>query len=369
MRRIITLFDYTKNPYVPLLSLVIDKTAKWHYFYLKGTHKTIYEIENNIVAFRELFSEPCMINDFKSHVQAFDLPHRVDYNVYDIALPLIKAGDDPKKSLVTAAKEFKQELSEWMKIRANASVVYQMLENSGILFFNVRKFPIYHMDTFSGRSSTTGFNIQGTSMKDEIRSMQSFPNFVHLDWLSADLRMAAIMSGDEAMLRSFDVSDPYGFLSAAVGVKRNLVKRLFLKSMYSFKFDHPIFEVFPKFKEFLSARLDKLRSVGFLDSALGRKFYLYGDRNELSVFNAQFQGSVAHMMQLVLINLYKLLPEYILTEMHDSIVLSCNNTDTKSVMDRVVEIMIEPINGYIMPVKASVGPRWKEWGECLVRRS
>jgi len=368
MRRIITLFDYTKYPHVPLLSLIIDKTAKWHYFYLKGTHKTIYEIENNIIAFRELFNEPCMINDFKSHVQAFNLPRNVNYDVYDIAIPLIKIGDDPKKSLIAAASEFKQESSEWMKIRANASVVYQVLENTGILFFNVKKYPIYHMDTFSGRSSTTGFNVQGTSEKDEIRSMQCFSNFVHLDWLSADLRMAAIMSDDDVMLRSFEVSDPYDFISEATGDRRDLVKRLFLKSLYSFKFDHPVFEVYPKFKDFLNDRLDKLRSVGYLESILGRRFYLKGDRNELSVFNAQFQGSVAHMMHFVLINFYKLLPEYILTEMHDSIVMSCSHTDIKSVVDKAVGIMVKPMN-YVMPVKVSSGTKWKEWQECLVRRS
>jgi DNA polymerase-1 len=139
--------------------------------------------------------------------------------------------------------------------------------------------------------------------------------------------------------------------------------------MYSFKFDHPVFEAYPKFKIFLNERLEKLRSDGYLDSILGRRFYISGDRKELSVFNAQFQGSVAHMMQIALIRLYKLFPEFVFTEMHDSIVMSCNLADIKRIMNESLDIMVNPIDDYIMPVKVSVGRRWKRWKGCKEKRN
>ena len=370
MRYIITAFDYSKKLPKPLMSLVIDDNAKYYPFYIGGTRRKIIEIENDICEFKNLFNEQCIVNDFKAHVAAFNLDRVCLYDCYDPAIPVIKLKNDPRVDLKEAAKEIiKYKPSPWMKIRANA---YQMLEERGVHYYNSTVYPIYTLDTFTGRSKTSGFNIQGITEKEIVRSIYDDPYFIHLDWVAADLRMAAIMSKDKAMLDSFNTSDPYTYVGEQLKHEftREDIKSTLLKAFYSLNFTHPIFELFPKFREFCLERKEFLNKNDYLTSLLGRKFYINekDKRSALSVFNSQFQGSVAHIMQMCLIKLYKSNPEAIFTEMHDSTVITGSKASMSALVKQSSEIMFEPVNGVYMPLKVSVGSDWKKWKKVLEKR-
>jgi len=369
MRYIATAFDFSKRYPVPLMSLVIDKSAKFYTFYLKGSKRKIIDIQNDVLEFKQLFNEQCMVNDFKSHIKAFNLDKHVLYNVFDSAIDISRS-EDIKKSLVDYIRLLSStEPMVWMKLRANASIVYQHLEDVGVKFFGVLKYPQYNLGTYTGRSSTEGFNIQGSTDKDQIRSIYDDKYFLHLDWIAADLRMAALMSGDDVMISSFNQSDPYSYISSELKeFSRSELKSTFLKSFYSLDFKNPIFELFPRFRSFCYDRLKKLELDGYLSSILKRRFYVGGDRSKLSVFNSQFQGSVVHLMQSSLIKIFRENPKCMITEMHDSIIASGSKQSMPHLLKVLSNIMYEPISGIIMPIKISIGTEWKKWKKVKEKR-
>ena len=105
--------------------------------------------------------------------------------------------------------------------------------------------------TFTGRSKTSGFPIQGTTDKHDIKLLPDKRGyFIHFDWISADLRIASIISEDEELQESFKKSDPYDYISNILGegFSRSDCKIEFLKPIYSLSPDAPILDLFPKFQ-------------------------------------------------------------------------------------------------------------------------
>jgi DNA polymerase I-like protein with 3'-5' exonuclease and polymerase domains len=255
-------------------------------------------------------------------------------------------------------------------------VVYQDIEDRGVRDNFKKMHPIYSRDTFTGRSKSLSFNVQGATEEYDIKSIFDDDKvFVHFDWLAADIRMASFMSQDERMELAFKQSDPYTILVEYLNdpeFSRDKIKIEFLRAFYSLKFDDPIFGIYPRFKEYMQSKVNELDESGYSTSIVGRRYYLKGD-NKLGVFNAQFQGSVAHAMQALLVKIYQKFRYNILTEMHDSVVLCCPEKLVIPIIKDVVNIMKDPLSGYvdpspIMPVKVSVGRKWKAWKTVRVYR-
>jgi hypothetical protein len=372
MQHVLTLFDYTKTPPLPLQSVVIGDSVRFYTFYLLDTGIKVREIEEQVKQFRELFEQTTCVNDFKAHVAAFNLDKHVEYDVYDMNLPPIRIAPrgelHGKKLLAKIAAEYmKLEPSPWNQLLANASVVYQHLEELGVRNGHKRMPVHYSLETTSGRSKTLGYNVQGTTAQENVRSTRDENTvLVHFDWVAADLCMAANMSGDEAMLDSFKESDPYMAIANHLNspeFDRAACKGMFLKAFYSLNTNSPIFDVFPTFKEWMLDRVNFMRRHGYVESIMGRRFR---GENELSVFNSQFQGSVAHAMQATLRGLFYGCGSNFVAEIHDSLVMSAPATEVGSLISRVVPVMISPFEGWLetpprMPLKVSVGSSWKQW--------
>ena len=372
MRYVLTAFDYSIDPPLPLQSIVIDNNIKFYTFYLPGTGNKLRQIYREIEEFKSVFVDKSIcINDFKTHVKTFNLPKCVNYDIYDLNLPHLdhKCLGNIRKGLINIAKiVVRRKPKQWNKLLANSSVVYQYLEDRGVFHGYRRVFPRYSIETFAGRSKTMSFNLQGTTDKFDIRHIEENGYQVQFDWIGADLLIAAYMSGDKEMLGSFDNSDPYTKMAKLLNSSqfpREQCKRDFMRAIYSLSVNHPILELFPTFKKWMISRITQMREDGYLISLLGRKYRIKGD-NELSVFNAQFQGGVAHAMQATLIRLFDDFSQNLLAEVHDTIVLVCKGVDLKELIEEVGQIMLCPLKGYvdnppIMPVKISIGKRWRKW--------
>jgi hypothetical protein len=376
MKHILTLFDYSHKPPWPLISLVVDGVSrpKFHIFYLPKTGIKLGQIRENITQFKSLFDGPVLLNDMKSHIQAFDVDYSDD--LYDMCLPRLKGGDNPKHYLVDIAKVVvRMKPAAWMRLAAQVSFVYQHLENRGVRVSLRRMHPRYSLETYTGRSKCLDFNVQGASEEYDIRpsDVDDF-YFVHFDWVAADIRMASFMSGDKQMELSYRKSDPYTDLTEFLNdadFTRDKVKVEFLKSFYSLNFESPIFGPYPDFRREMIRRKEFLDLNGYSLSVLGRRFLFSKDK--LSTFNAQFQGSVAHAMHASLVKIAGLYPDNLLTEMHDSIVLYCPRSSIPDVIEDVIDIMYDPLKGLcdpspVMPVKVSIGRKWKRWKLLKVYR-
>lgn len=374
MQHVLTLFDYTCYPPLPLQSIVVGEDIKFYTFYIKGTGVKIKQIWEAIEEFKAIFETPTCVNDFKSHIQAFNLDRHVEYDVYDMNIPSIKftpqCEDAGKRFLAKVMSEFRGVRFElWNRLFANASVVYQTIEDNGVRDDYKRLPVIYSLDTYTGRSKTLRYSVQGATEECDIKSVREANEvLVHFDWIAADMRMAAVMSGDQDMLDSYKESDPYTRMAEYLNdpqFPRDKCKTQFLKAIYSLNIDNPVLDFYPIFKQWMRDRLGFMRRECHLDTIMGRKFSWNKD-NELSVFNSQFQGSVAHAMQAALTKLFVNYRNNILVDMHDSVVMSCSESMLKGLIDAVVPIMTDPLNGCVdqspfMPLKVSVGTKWKQW--------
>jgi len=373
-----TLFDYSVRPPEPLAAITYDKKAEFHIFYLRGTGLNIKEIRENLEKFKLYFRSDFFVNDFKTHLKAFDLGLFADYRAYDWCSPKLnykpKSLLEAKKILVTSLGEMmSDEPKRWQQLIANSSAVYEFLGRTGILHFRNQMFPYYDLDTFSGRSRCLDFNVQGLGEDEEVHHVAGRNNiFVHFDWISADLIMAAFLSQDKDLNKSFRESDPYTYLSGVLGIPRPEAKNALLRSLYSLSVDDAAMQAFPTFREWTKSRIKDMSQNGFLSTVMGRRFFVENN-NELGVFNAQFQGSVAHAMQSTLIRVYEQYAQFLLTEVHDCVVFCCPEQMVPKLIRDVTPVMLDPLIGWIkpsprMPLTVSVGESWKKWTKYRVFR-
>lgn len=373
------IFDHNSQPPSPLLAAVYDDddgNLDFYDLYLKGTGIKLYEVEQNKKALQDIIENyKVVLTNFKSFVGAFDLNIFKEYDVYEAPITTVRIRTteykDLQKLLLLRLKEIRKEPQKWQKILANAQLVYRHLELLGY-YNNYKKCkPIYDF-TYSGRSKSTQDNIQGASVKDDIKhSNPAYNTFVCFDWKAADLRVASLLSKDQRLQQSFINSDPYTALRDELDddeITRDHCKMALFRSLYSLDFENPILECYDRFADWMKDSLDSINKVGYSKSMLGRKFYGIEGRTNKSVFNAQIQGSVAHAMQCVLYRVFNIYPDNLIADIHDSLVLAAKKDDIDEIIETVSQIMLYPFDGILednpgFPHKVCVGEKWKQWEE------
>lgn len=333
---------------------------------------------------------PVVVSDFKNHVRAFDLPRDLrTYNVYDLALPDVKPSESLAKDTdllrTILSKMAKQTPREWQKVYANAAVVYQDLEDRGLWNNYVVEKPVWSQKVFSGRSKSLGFNIQGFIEPHFVVPPGTAPTdlLLHFDWISADIRAAAIISGDPALDDAFQDSDPYTFMMKEINsqsdkrLSRDECKLLLLQAVNSMDFTSvALTKIYPKLGDWIT-ECKKITSQdgGYLETILGRKFKVAHAKNDLAVLNGVMQGSVAHAMQNVVRKVWERFPHRLVMEGHDSMVVTApkDGAEVTAIARAVGEIMLHPFEGILssnpaFPLKVSVGKKWRKWKLWVVIR-
>lgn len=365
-----TLFDYSKHPAKPLVTGILkDDKLTVIPLYINGTGETLLNVKKKLAIVAKLIaSNETVINDYKSHIMTFPIsPSKsvlcVPTKQFTDSLLNIETAHNILNDIL---KPVKPEL--WNLTLAEAHSVYAALEKRGLSDGVDKLEPIYSTDTFSGRSKTTGFNIQGTNADSIVKhSNQQYDWFVNFDWIAADIRVASILSNDKAMLNSFIKSDPYETMAKDLGLTRDECKQPFLATIYSLDADNQILDYYPTFKNWMKECIDKMHQQGYLTSILGRKFHTGEiDRTDKSVFNAVIQGSVAHATQRAIARLHEIFPEFLVTEVHDSIVLACDRSSVSVVIEEGIKVMTKPLQGVVFtpctfPTRVSIGREWRKW--------
>jgi DNA polymerase I-like protein with 3'-5' exonuclease and polymerase domains len=355
---VLTIFDYHAHPPKPLATLIDDT---YYNLYIKGTGKSLYNINKDLKEISskiELNDGPVLINDPKSHIRAFSLkafPHLHQINLSAPGLPSIKT----ERFLRAIASKTPQP-EKWRQLLGESSAAYIQMEEKPLFVDEVRVYPRYTLDTFSGRSKCSNFNAQGAPATIPLKTDNPDDFYVCLDWVAADIRVAAALSQDEMLNDSFKESDPHTMLSEALEMPRDECKKLYLRTIYSLDLESPILELFPNLKEWMIKQLDTLGKQGYLTTHLGRRFKL-GSRETKSVFNAVLQGTVAHAMHRSLIRTARLW-RFLVTETHDSIVFAANQAMIPFVVREAVKVMIEPLENFPrFPLRVYIGKYWKKW--------
>ncbi len=343
--------------------------------YKPGTGKTIKAVADDVAIIRNIVTSwltrgaPLVTDNFKANFHYLDLPFTTaKLTAYDVG----EQGPDTIAKLETA------ELSQHAWIKANAAVVYQHMETTGVYFDSEHVHPTWSLDTYSGRSRCSGPNVQGTT--DESLGSPIAPDrlFVHCDWISADFRVAALLSGDENLERSFIESDPYEFAATElVGLElsRDDVKDRLLRSVNSLNSDDPVLTaVYPRLAEWVAEQRTRVERDGELTSLLGRRFQVTADRSVLAAFNATLQGSVAHAVQATLRAVWETNQDWPFCDIHDSVVLTCPKDELSQLLACLKRTMLHPFVGVLennpaFPFRISVGKYWRNWREVLTVRA
>ena len=362
--------------------------------YLPKSGRSIYDVEQDearitkVLIGAQRLGMQIVTSDWKDHVRHFKLPHcRAKYNAYDLQLNYPDVSD-PKRAKNTMVAMLERmcdyKISEWQRVLADAGVVYQDLQDTGLLQHSIMQRPLWSQRTSTGRSKCKGFNIQGIdkSSRYHIRSPHGADEdkLLLFDWISADIRFAGLFADDDILDAAFRSSDPYTLLANELGLERDECKVGLLKAINSMNTDSPVFLVYPK----LGLWIDRCRAKlsiqgGYLDTFLGRRFRMREDSNKLQILNGCMQGSVAHAMQLVVRRIWEELGPKLIAEVHDSLVVSSPPELVQSTIDIVSEIMLRPFDrlysdGVVMsnpdfPFKVHVGDLWHGWELRSVYRS
>jgi hypothetical protein len=359
----------------------------YEHLFRPGENKSVKYIKNKIKAINNLIikascKDVVVLSDFSQYLNNFDIPITSKrYNIYDLNLSRIDSESNQERdekilSSILLKMESVQ-LQQWQNVFANAAVVYSYLENRGILQNYTLQYPKWSMKTWSGRSKSTIFNVQGWHENDHIRPPGSNDTdiLIHFDWICADIRIASLLSDDKLMQKSFEKNDPYEFMAYVINnscdnkISREDAKLFLLKSINSMDFESiALTSVYKGLGKWIYDCKKGIANEGGLRSILGKKFSLANAKNELAVLNGVMQGSVAHAMQHTIRRVWEILPHAIVAEIHDSLVLCCNKDPgaIKAMINSVAPIMLHPFEGLIssnpvFPLKISIGPKWKKW--------
>ena len=346
--------------------------------YKRRIKTTIEEAEDRVKVLRSLFNKSLdgkvtiACNDFKRHLKALKLDlSSPDYDVYQIN----GLSKDPTEALNLMDE---CHLKKYQRILARSQVVYQFMEDSGLYVNYDKKYPVYSSDTFTGRSKAKVFNIQGYTADDHIRTphVEESDILLLFDWISADIRVASILSNDKNLDQAFKESDPYSYMEEKFNqgseskISRDECKTYLLKVINSMSWvDEPLNNIYPDLATWIR-KCDYILNdeEASLTTLLGKQFYIKNAKNKLAVLNGTMQGSVAHAMQNTLIQLYKIIPHRIVCDIHDSLVINSppNNKDINRYINIVADIMRQPLQGLTtkdctFPIKVSIGKKWKKW--------
>lgn len=259
----------------------------------------------------------------------------------------------------------------------------------------------------TGRLSSTAPNLQNIPIRTELgrRIREGFiPErgnvFVSADYSQFELRLAAVLAGDQQMIDDFNsdidihtktASDVYGIpLDKVTKNQRRDAKVINFGVLYGMgphalaentgmsffdakKFIDAYFELRAPIRQYIDATLEHAKTEGYVETYFGRRRptpdvnssnYMVREAGKRAAANMPIQGTEADLMKLAMIKVDdKLgdLGEQIL-QIHDSILIECSEENAEKVGKILKETMeaIAPELPIKLKVDVSVG---KNWGE------
>ena len=261
--------------------------------------------------------------------------------------------------------------------------------------------------TSTGRLSSTNPNLQNIPVRTELgrKIRQAFvPSdgkvFVGADYSQFELRLAAVLAGDEKLIEDFNsdvdihaktAAETYGISIDEVSKsQRRAAKVINFGVLYGMsphglaaatgmsfteakKFIDHYFEMRKPIRQYLDKILTQAREQGFVETYFGRRRpapdvkssnFMVRSSAERAAMNMPIQGTEADLMKLAMIRLEDKLSDLAdaILQVHDSILVECKPEDVQ----KVSEIMKAEMEGVCpeLPIKLKVdvgtGVNWGE---------
>lgn len=264
----------------------------------------------------------------------------------------------------------------------------------------------------TGRLSSSNPNLQNIPIRTEtgrrIRNgfiAEEGNVLLSVDYSQVELRLVAVMAGDQAMLDAFRAGqDIHATTAAAIlGIpleqvgkeqRRNakainfgliygmsafgLTRTTELTLAESERFVKAYFERFPGVKRYLDDTRQLAKSQGYVETLLGRRRYFPAlkagtnpqlrNREEREAINSPIQGTAADIMKIAMLQIPSTLVNMglkgrMLLQVHDEIVIECPQAELKQTAQAVQKVMEQ---AYPMSIPLSTEARWgRSWGEMV----
>jgi DNA polymerase-1 len=265
----------------------------------------------------------------------------------------------------------------------------------------------------TGRIASSDPNLQNIPIRTELgrqvrEAFIAAPGYTLLsvDYSQVELRIAAHMSMDEAMLAAFRADqDIHTATSAAIlGVTLDQVTKeqrrnakainfglLYGMSAYGLTrsseltlaeaedFVEAYFKQFPGVKGYLDNMRRLAAKQGYVETLLGRRRYFPGlksggnpatrAREEREAINAPIQGTAADIMKIAMIRVASALKKsnlggHMLLQVHDELVLECPPDELKKTV-KIVRTMMENAYNLDIPLKTEAR-QGHDWGDLSI---
>ncbi|MBQ8996815.1 DNA polymerase I [Candidatus Saccharibacteria bacterium] len=261
--------------------------------------------------------------------------------------------------------------------------------------------------TATGRLSSVNPNLQNIPTRTEagkkIRGgfvAEPGKVMISADYAQFELRLAAAMSGDEALVKDFNegvdihtktAAEVYGIpMSEVTKDQRREAKVVNFGIIYGMsakgladatgmtvaeaqEFERQYFELRKPIETKLKSYLEQARTEGFVETWFGRRRptpdvksanFVVRTGAERAAQNMPIQGTEADLMKLAMIRLNEKLPEgaEMIMQVHDSIMVECEPGQAEEVGQIMREVMegVAPELGVKLAVDVKTG---KNWGE------
>lgn len=261
--------------------------------------------------------------------------------------------------------------------------------------------------TATGRLSSVNPNLQNIPVRSDdgkrIRNCfvaEKGRTFVSADYAQFELRLAAALSGDQALIDDFNAGLDIHTKTAAdafhipmeevTKAQRRAAKVINFGVLYGMspkglsdaagmtfyeakKFIERYFELRAPMRRYLDQTLENGRKNGYVETLFGRRRpcpdlaapnYLVRAAAERAAANMPIQGTEADLMKKAMLAVDKALPDgaKIILQIHDSLIIECFDQQ----VEEVSKILIEKMEGVApeLPVKLAVDAKnGKDWGE------
>jgi DNA polymerase-1 len=267
--------------------------------------------------------------------------------------------------------------------------------------------------TVTGRIASSDPNLQNIPIRTELgrQVRQAFiaenrSTLLSVDYSQVELRIAAHMANDEAMLAAFRANqDIHAATAAAIlGItldkvtkeQRRHAKAINFGLLYGMSafgltrtsdltlaeaedFVEAYYQQFPGVKNYLDNIRRLAAKQGYVETLLGRRRFFPGlksggnavtrAREEREAINAPIQGSAADIMKLAMISVASALKDaglkgQILLQVHDELVIECPQNELKET-SKITRTMME--NAYNLAVPLKTEARYgHDWGDLSV---
>ena len=259
----------------------------------------------------------------------------------------------------------------------------------------------------TGRLSSTDPNLQNIPIRTELgRKVRDafIPAegnvFVSADYSQFELRLAAVLAGDEKMVQDFNngidihaktASEVYGVpLDAVTKEQRRHAKVVNFGVLYGMsqhglaaaanmsfsdaqRFIDEYFRVRPEIKQYIADAVRQAHDNGYVETLFGRRRptpdvkasnFIVRQAAERAAANMPIQGTEADLMKLAMIKVDEQLGDMgkQILQIHDSILIECPKENAAKVSELLVRIMegVDPDLKVNLQVDVHVGANWGE---------